>query len=335
MTKIFAFFSPSVKRSLLCAGLAVALLAMGFSALGGTAPAVTSDSKKPQPLRLAQLGSIDDHLAKNEIWRGSRFEGSEIFVVRAENWKRPAGKSCGVYLKGIRSVPDGAVIPHSLESMYQMLPMTQAPDLPPWEPFREEDRKAIEECDEFPCLVKLTKRENRDLQQTRKDLRKKMWQAQTMARGDRYRKIGIPEGYEDSSFPVEPWSRLEKEGLAPAQPRKGDIELLMRTLHFGDGRIRPIRQILDRRHTIGEQQSVMWGRAVYSDHYLDSWGEILILDCPSESSPLRLVHGLWVDLDLLKGGGIFARLTRWKARNAFIDQGQKYLDSVAEYVQKK
>lgn len=321
MMKIFASFSHSAKLG--------SLLLLGASVSASAAP-----------IKLAGLGSVDEHLAAAgakgaAIWRASTNEGSGIFVVRAENWKRPAGKSCSVYLKGIRSVPDGAVIPHSLETMHQMMPMNQLPDLPPWEPFSADDRKAIEECDDFPCLIKLTQRENRDLHQTREALRKKMWQSQVMARCDRYRKIGIPEGYEAAGFPVEPWSRLEKLGMTPTLPRGTDVELLMRMLKSGDGRVRPVRQVIDRRHSIGATQSVMWARAVYSDHYLDSWGEVLILDCPSETGPLRLVHGLWVDLDLLKGGGIFARLTRWKARNAFIELGERYLNSVAEYVHER
>lgn len=327
MMKICAFSLRSVKPGFVKLGVwgAVALLASGAA-------------EYPK-LEISGIGEVDAKLAelkdKAQPWRAFHEDGSILTVVRAQLWNRPAGKSCAVYLNGIRSVPDGHVIPSVLENLYQSMTVDQLPDLPIWEPFRKEEIKAIEDCDDFPCKVKLNARENKALRTTSKNLRKKMWMAISVGRAERYRKIGMPEGYEADGLPVETWTKLESLGFRSLLPRAPEIELLIRLLHFSDDRVRPVRQIIDRRHSVGPKSAVMWGRAVYSDHYLDSWGEVVMLDCPAPAAPLRIVHGLIVDLDLLKKGGIFARMMRWKARDAFHAQASKYLDEVAAYIQAK
>jgi len=106
----------------------------------------------------------------------------------------------------------------------------------------------------------------------------------------------------------------------------------VRRLDFGPGKMRPVRQVLDRRFASSPDEAVVWLRDAYSAHYFDSWGEWIDLSCDPKSRSLVLVQVLLVELDLMKDTDIFSKLGRGKMKSAVEENGSHYLDQTFQKI---
>jgi hypothetical protein len=207
-----------------------------------------------------------------------------------------------------------------------------------WTPWSEKDLEAIQDCDDFPCKVKLDQAEVDSMKKSSKEDRVLKFHSLVLERVGRYLKTQARKAYEIPGDPVDPWKLFEERGFKISASRPEAPVIYVRKLNFAPDKMLTIHQVLDRRvaRTTGatSSEAVAWTRDVYTDHYFDSWGEWSSIHCNASSGELVAIQSLLTEMDLLKSKSIFAHAVFGKYRSAFEEHGKIYLDGQFERLKK-
>jgi hypothetical protein len=206
-----------------------------------------------------------------------------------------------------------------------------------WEPWSEDDLNAVKDCDDFPCDVKLDRKEAEQMKAATKETRLDKFQSLVAARAERYVKTVERKEYEFPGDPVDPWAYFEKQGLHSSVKLPQKPELWIRKYNLDPKRMKTLHQILDRRaaKSASGTEATLWVRDAYTDHYFDGWGEWATLVCDPAGTANRgvtMIQALFLEVDLLKKGDIISRIGRGKLKGVIEERGGQYLDTAFERI---
>jgi hypothetical protein len=277
-------------------------------------------------LVIGSFGTLGDLLGKANPWRGFQADGFNLVVVRSQ---RVDSADCRRWIDALLADGRGKPVVPTDDGWKDAWRS--------WEPWVEEDLEAVNECDDFPCDVKLDSSEAAEMKKVPEAARMAKFMALIEARSKRYLKSGERKEYEFAGDPVDTWAYLEKLGFRSQVPRPGKSELWVRKYNLDPKRMKTLHQILDRRAARAKSgsEATLWVRDAYTDHYFDGWGEWATVACDAEGKAPRgvtIVHALHLEVDLLKKNDLFSRLARGKLRSAIEEKGGAYLDSVFDRI---
>jgi hypothetical protein len=275
-------------------------------------------------LVLVPFGAVQDLVHTKSSWYG--FDESQAPVLWATRVQTLESAQCEKWVQAL-----------SKEIQYQEIALAGPAShkkswdsaWKAWESWSQEDREAVEDCDDFPCDVKLNEKETSQMEATSKENRMEQWKSLVRARATSYEKNNERKEYEFPGDPIDPWTQFEKRGYLSSNSRPTSPTLYLRKLDFAPGKIRPIRQVLDRRVKVDAQGKsiTVWIRDAYTDHYFDGWGEWIHLNCKTPPSGKAIwIHSLFLELDLLKKNDLFSRIGRGKLKSAIEENGKRYLE---------
>jgi hypothetical protein len=198
----------------------------------------------------------------------------------------------------------------------------------PWLPLESKELDAIQDCSKFPCNVKFDAAETEQMKKAQKGDRAAKFLALIWARARDYQKSEVRKPYEFPGGITDPWAGFEKRGLKSDLAKPATQDLGVRVLDFKQSRVRPIRQLLDRRVAISSdrQQASIWLRDVYTDHYFDGWGEWASIQCEPAKHDIVVTMALSIELDLLKKTDLFSSLAKGSMRDSVRKLAIQYLD---------
>lgn len=195
-----------------------------------------------------------------------------------------------------------------------------------WKPFEGNEKDAVEDCDHFPCDVKLDSAETEQMKSTARDGRVPKYLSLVYARVRDYLKSGQLKPFEFPGGISDPWTELEKQGLKSTLEQPKSAVLEVRRIDFKESRMRPIRQILDRRTTVSQNEASVWIRTVYNDHYFDGWGEWGDVRCDTRKKSAIVTLAVLIELDLLKKTDLWSSLSKGSMRDGVERLSQNYED---------
>lgn len=207
-----------------------------------------------------------------------------------------------------------------------------------WAPWPEDDLEWVEECDSFPCKIKLDKAEVDSLETLKEKERQKAWFKQIFVRKEQYQQTGVRRGYEFEGDLIDPWLFVLQEKLLGSEALSGLFskavtpfkvsanQLFARRFDFSKEKMKPIRQVVDLRFESSERGAWIAIRDLYTAHYFDAWGEFYFVECgKSQTDPTLYGSVLVLDLDLLKQTSLISRLSRGSMKNAVEEHGHRFL----------
>jgi hypothetical protein len=278
------------------------------------------------------FGPVADLLKEDNPWHGFRDQAPVLTVLRAQKVStQGAGHaSCRGWIDALTDDRLGrevdAATPEEWENAVKE-----------WEPWTEEDDKAINDCSKMPCDIKLNEYETVQMKLVEPSIRRKKFFQIVLDRIHAYQKSQERKEYEFPGDPVDPWKYFEALGLKSAVtiPPKGDLQI--RRAAFFPGRVKTLHQVLDRRvaMTPNLHEATLWRRDVYTDHYFDSWGEWADVTCDPSAGTATITQALMLELDLMKKTDLFSKLMRGKMRGAAEDNGAVYLTQWFERLRKR
>jgi hypothetical protein len=303
-------------------------------------------------LVLAPFGHLADLLHDDQPFFGYDPQGPVLTLVRAQRVEIPKcdGSSvcaCKLWSDALVRIPPNTLTPRVRG------------DFKAWEPWSKEDLEKIQACDHFSCDVKLDAGEAAAMKKTPEKDRLSEFLSLIDSRVDGYQKTEARKEYEFPGNPVDPWKLFEAHGLKPlaARPPLASVRapsplpssapglssghgiatetsLFLRILDFAPGKIQKIHQVVDRRSAVVssgpyKNDSAVWLRDAYTDHYFDSWGEYSEVICDGEQGSLLVLSSVLGEMDMLKKTGFIASLTRPKLRGVFEEHGK--IDLNAEF----
>jgi hypothetical protein len=274
-------------------------------------------------LMLTPFGSEEVLLRSQNPWYGFYTEGPVLLIVRAQkiptlNCQKWMTHFLGPYLNTLGS---------SLKNPLSEAEWAKSRES--WQPWSEEDQKAVEGCDSFPCAVKFNLSEVLEMKKASSKQRLKTFFDLVKLRALSYFKTQERKEYEFPGNPVDPWSFLEKKGFLSTSLKPSLPSFYLRKLDFAPGKIRPIRQVLDQRSARSPSglEATVWIRDAYTDHYFDSWGEWASISCnPPGPRAVLITQALVLELDLLKKTDVMSKMFSGKMKDAVKENGEIYLD---------
>ena len=280
---------------------------------------------------LAPFGSVSDLVESQNPWHGFQAQGPVLIVSRIHQIENQG--DCQKWFDAIRGDAPGLPIQSNQSTGWQSAWKA-------WEPWSKDELNYVQDCTNLPCEVKLngaelSKLSNAPLKPMSQTLKFKNYLQTVEDRVSFYAKTQERKEYEFPGVPIDPWKFLEKAGFISSALLPAEPQLWIRKLDLAPGKIKLIRQILDRRvgqSTSGKELTV-WMRDAYTDHYFDGWGEWTHAQCktgPSQKPSLLLVQTLILELDLLKKHDLISELSRGKMKSAIEENGSRYLDKVYE-----
>lgn len=280
-------------------------------------------------LALAPFGNVSSLTQAKNPWHGFRAEDPVLWVVRAQ---KVESADCKNWIQALLddSPKDAIEMKGTDEASF-----TQA--WKAWGPWGEEDLSAVQECDDFPCAVKLDESEVKKMASVSAEARQQKFFSLVLNRISGYMKTQQRKAYEFEGDPVDPWKLLEKKEYSSQTPT-GSPAIWLRKLDFAPDKIRPIRQALDVRTSKNSSgtEATLWVRDVYTDHYFDSWGEWIQVSCQGpKNKTIYVSQALIVELDLLKKTDLISKMMRGKMRNAIQENGYIFLDHQFQRVKAK
>ncbi len=273
---------------------------------------------------LSPFGPVSEFLQKDNPWHGFDSQDAVLVIARAQKIQ---SSSCSKWIDTIYSESAGTVLlPQEKDGKWGQA-------LKEWDPWSEDEKDAVEDCERFPCDVKLNETETHAMKAANKADRLKEYVRLIQLRTVFYKNTQVRGNYEFPGNPVEPWSELEKRGFYSKLKRPEIPVLSLRKLDFGKGKVREIKQVLDRRAAKDPSglEATVWVRDAYTNHYFDSWGEWTHVSCSAPSGKeVLLVQALLVEFDLLKKNDLASRIMRGKMRSAIEENGTHFLDQAYE-----
>ncbi len=223
-------------------------------------------------LFLLPFGGVGELVQTQNPWLGFESNGPVLWVVRAQEMK---SESCEKWIQALQAEVPGTALDSS-KSQASWRKARKA-----WEPWSSQDLKSIVDCDSFPCEVKLNRFETAQIKSSKSDQRLETFLELGMRRSLEYEITQKRKEYEFPGNPVDPWALLETHGFVSRVPRPKGSLFFLRKMDFAPGKIRTIRQILDRRMVKDPSglEATVWIRDAYTDHYFDSWGEWSQVSC--------------------------------------------------------
>jgi hypothetical protein len=200
-------------------------------------------------------------------------------------------------------------------------------------PWDAKSLRQIQDCDSFPCAMKLDKNEVSQMAAVPAPARLAKYESLLLGRVTTYLSTGLRIPYEDGDERGDAWSLFEKRGFKSSVPLPPRSELFSRKLLLDPKRIRELRQIVDRRVGMNDHEATLWLRDIYTDHYFDSWSEWASVRC--EGPDVVLVQGLAIDLDLLKNTDLLSRIGRPSMRQAFDESAGQFLGDWANRLKRE
>lgn len=263
-------------------------------------------------------------IPEKSSWHGFESEGSVLFVGRVDQMD---SANCKDWMDQLNS--DSLGTPWEIERLKDL-----------WSPWEEEERQIIKDCETSPCKVKLNEFESAKLLHTPPDHRFGFYLSMIDNRAKEYLKFQKHTGYEFPGEPFDVWAYFKKYKIdqlgvfdSSSALQKTKSQLWARKIEFGSSRARPLHQILDRKviKASSGQAMTVWIRDVYTDHYFDSWGEWIHIQCHyPKKGALTWIHILALDFDLLKKEDLVSRIARGSMRSGVKAQGFLYLDQYLE-----
>lgn len=276
------------------------------------------------------LAPLDEQLSAGKTWRGFEAREPILTLVQARRWE------------GEEASPGDC---REWAKVLALLPLdTRAwkPDGSAWGAWDEKAIEQVNHCVKFPCLVKMNSAEVKQLSEVPETKRVEHYVRLMNLRAEQYLKNSSRPAFEWPETRTEPWSELEKSGLASASLRPSSVELVARRLDIAPGQMKPIRQILDRRLKGSPTEASLWVRDVVNDHYFDAWGEWIRVECrPGRAAQgaeaaipqrVQVTAGLLMEVDHFKHTDLLARLGRSKVRWSVEEYGHQYLTRTLDFL---
>ncbi len=294
----------------------------------GTVAAVTG-------LMLNPFASAPDLLQVGKPWFGFEDQGPVLQLVRVQKVSlKDSVKSCKAWIEALSSVSGDEWVPVRATDNAEALRQD-------WSPWTEKDLEPIQDCDDFPCKVKLDSAEVEAMKKASKTERVSKFHSLVLERLGRYLKTQARKAYEFPGDPIDPWKLFEARGFRSATVRPATPTLFARKLNFAPDKMLTMHQVLDRRFakSPSNTEAVAWVRDVYTDHYFDSWGEWTSVHCESgrgqsSTGEVVVIQSLLSEMDLLKSKNFFARAAFGRYRSAFEDNGKIYLEGQFDRLKK-
>jgi hypothetical protein len=267
---------------------------------------------------LSPYGSVDTLLSKRNPWTTFRAEDPILTGVRID---RETVTDCAPWMMAFindpRQIRMGRPTSKGKNSQWAA-----------WMPFEKEEISAIEDCHEQPCAIKLGDAEVSAMASTPKEDRLKEYLTLIIQRADAYQKNEARFSYEYPGSISDPWKFFEIHGFKGDLPMPEVPSLALRRLDFHNSRVRPIRQMVDRRIAIAKDgnEATIWIRDVYTNHYFDSWGEWGSFTCDPVKKEVTSILAVNVEFDVLKNTGLFASISRGSARSSMQTLTEDYLE---------
>ncbi len=280
-------------------------------------------------LFLAPFGAVSDHLREDKPWIAFHADGPVLSLVRVQ---KAAAPRCEPWLEAMVAVPTPRFLAWSPADGQAG---SSAAPFKAWEPSWTGDSiKAVRECDDFPCDVKLDRAEveamkkagAKDGAKDRKDARLPQYLQLIAARTEHYRKTQERPEYEFPGAITDPFQWFDAHGFKSELTRPATPTLFLGLLDLGPGKFLPLHQTLDRRVAQGADQATVWLRDSYTDHYFDSWGEWDTVVCDPDSHEVSVVQAVVAEMDFLKKTNLFARSMAGRYRSAFEEYGTRFLN---------
>jgi hypothetical protein len=279
----------------------------------------------------AAAGGGDPTWKVSELWKpgnkhftdkGTRIfesDGSMLRSLRVSRQALRTGESCETALARLKARSIGEPFEFGKESRWNG-----------WGSW-DDDRDAVDGCDEFPCKIKFDEPETKAIAAKPEAGRLAEVLAQIDRRVAEYEKTFRRRGYDLPEDAVDPWKVFATKGHAlPATFAKSKPKFVARKQMFGDGNYRPIRQIFDERLFEEKNRLVRMARDVYTAHYFDGWGEWLEFRCIPERREILFLQDLLMEFDLLKNTDFFSVIARPKMRQGVDHESLKYQKTQAE-----
>jgi hypothetical protein len=303
-------------------------------------------------LTVAPYGNVSTQLAQTNPWRAFQADDPVLTEIRVESL---TGVDCLALTSSL--VADRRDI-HQMEVAAPESAQNQ--DWGTWTPFDSKELDQIQDCDDFPCAQKLDRSEVALMKAVSKENRPAKFLTLVLERMRGYLQNGTRKSYEFDGGIADPWALFEKRGLKTDLSRPVQVSLGERVLDFHESRMRPIRQILDRRTAVfpgpvdanskrkskakRKTQSVevkpapteasVWVRDVYVNHYFDSWGEWGNVQCDPQRKEAVVTLALSLEVDLLKKTDLFSSLAKGTMRGSIEKLAREYLDRWAGELKK-
>jgi hypothetical protein len=243
--------------------------------------------------------------------RGSRdfqSNGPMLRSIRVSKRKIEAGETCEGLLSRIKDRAIGSPFELETEKRFDV-----------WDGFSD-DLDAVEDCDEFPCKVKLDEAETLAVAAKPEKARLAEVLKFVDARVRDYSKTLRRKGYDLPEDPVDPWKVFASYGhTLPSAFEKSKPTFFARKLKFGERNYRPLRQIFDERVFLEKDRVVRIARDIYTSHYFDGWGEWVEARCSKDGKTVYLLQDFLMEFDLLKNTDFLSRIARPKMRQG-VDQ---------------
>jgi hypothetical protein len=281
------------------------------------------------------MGQVSSLVGDHNPWHAFKSDDPIVTVFRAQKVPiSPGHPGCEAWVGALQAEAPGRGLPFGAK-----LTEAEWEDVAEsaWKPWREDDARAVLECEEAPCDVKLSPAEASKLKSAKGMQRMLKYLSVIYARVSHYKKTGERKEYEFPGDPVDPWKTFEKLGLQPELGMPATSELRVRRVDLAPGKVREIRQVLDRRGAVStdRQESAVWIRDAYSDHYFDGWGEFADVKCDSKNGSAIVTQSISLELDLMKKGDLISKMARGKMRGSMEDNGLIYLDSWFKRVERR
>lgn len=274
-------------------------------------------------MMLTPFGGVEKLVSTQEAYQGFHDDGPILSLIRIDLREILDAKECLKLEKAIRAYSLG-------ENVHAEIGKRGLQS--GWAPWTRVEDESIEECERFPCAVKVTEPEVLQIRSTHPATERKAKYLELISdRIKRYLKSGVRGPRDRGGEPADPWELFERHGFRSPLSMPQNGTLWLRKVELIPGRARDIRQVIDRRFAskletrTGITESTIWLRDIYSNHYFDSWGEWIHLSCDPGRKAALLIQGMMLEFDLLKKKDLLSRMARPKMRSGVKESGWKYL----------
>jgi hypothetical protein len=273
-------------------------------------------------LVLMPFGDVHDLVREQNPWHGFESKDPILWIVRIQEMK---SESCEKWTQALSAcIPGTPLASSKSDAAWQGAWKT-------WEPWQSDDLDDIKDCHDFPCDVKLNRFETSQMKALPEEKRFKKFLDLIVRRSLDYEVTQKRKEYEFPGDPADPWALFQKKGFVSSLTRPAGSKFSIRKLDFAPGKIRTIRQVLDRRFVRDSSglEAVRWVRDAYIDHYFDGWGEWTQISCQNkaEKKNVLVVQALVLEVDLLKKTDLVSKMMRGKLKSAIETNGYLYLDA--------
>jgi hypothetical protein len=195
-----------------------------------------------------------------------------------------------------------------------------------------EASEAIQDCDDFPCDVKLSQDETKIMKSTQPSNRLKVFRDLILKRVQ----SSVRDEFESGKrVDLKQWflNRPELKDIFTSGSGWEESSVFyqgsflgQRVLKLNSDRMKPTRQIFKVSLFREGDQMILFSQDLYSSHFFDGWADIVSLSCDRVDSQLGVTQSLVVDFDLLKNTDLLSSIAKPQMRDAIRTQGMLTLE---------